>query len=246
MPNEPARVAGSADRDDAATCSPPECVPRSDLAVFAHELRGALTVISGYNEMLRRPLPDTDRFAALEGIRRAVSRADTLCSDVLAGRPAGSSGQPVREPVDLWALAEQVASEQRAATGRAIVVDAAESLAVLGDESALERVLTNLITNASKYSPRETTIDIRVARDSCATSSAIATLEVSDRGSGIPAEARERIFEPFVRLERDDASPGNGLGLAIVRDVIVAHGGSVEIRDRTGGGTTIHVVFPIA
>ena len=69
-----------------AACEPsPARVSREDLAVFAHELRGALTVISGYSDMLRRPLHDAERFSALEGIRRAVHRADALCADVLAG-----------------------------------------------------------------------------------------------------------------------------------------------------------------
>ena len=246
MADRPPAPSGASARNSGAITPPPECVPRADLAVFAHELRGALTVISGYNEMLHRPLPDADRFAALEGIRRAVGRADSLCSDVLSGRPAGTSTEPVHEPVDLWELAERVASEQRAATGRPIFVDATESLSVLGDESALERVVTNLVTNASKYSPAGTAIDICVRRELVQTGNEAVTLEIKDRGPGIPAEARESIFDPFVRLERDDGSPGNGLGLAIVHDVIEAHGGTVEIRDREGGGATIHIEFPTA
>ena len=73
-----------------------------------------------------------------------------------------------------------------------------------------------------------------------------ALLEVSDRGPGIPAEDRERIFEPFERLRIDDEIPGTGLGLAIVRDVVQAHGGTVAIVDRPGGGTTMRAELQIA
>ena len=78
------RVAGDAGADSAGSVS------REDFAVFAHELRGALTVISGYSDMLRHPLHDDERLAALEGIRRAVGRADALCTEVLSGRLVGT------------------------------------------------------------------------------------------------------------------------------------------------------------
>ena len=74
-------------------------IPRAEIAVFAHELRGALTVIAGYGDMLRRPLDEAERLQALDGIRRAVSRADSLCSDVLAGRRAGGVDEKRREPL---------------------------------------------------------------------------------------------------------------------------------------------------
>jgi len=220
-------------------------VPREDLAVFAHELRGTLTVISGYSEMLRRPMHDTDRLAALDGIQRAIHRADALCSEVLSGKPPYRPGESVVEPVELWALAEHIAAEQRAATGRAIVVEAPEEIAVAGDEPALARVLTNLITNAVKYSPAQHAVLVGIGRTTTTDLGETAVIEVSDRGAGIPCDQREVIFEPFERLERDAEVPGTGLGLAIVRDVITSHGGRVEIQDRDGGGTTIRLELPL-
>jgi two-component system OmpR family sensor kinase len=223
-----------------------DSVSREDFAVFAHELRGALTVISGYSDMLRRPLHEDERLAALEGIRRAVGRADVLCTEVLSGRPVGASAASPREPVELWALAEHVASEQRAATGRAIIVEAPGDVSVIGDEQALSRVLTNLVANAAKYSPPETIVKIRAFNEYTTQHGVSAVLEVSDRGSGIADDDRQRIFEPFERLGRGDEIPGTGLGLAIVFDVVRAHGGSIEIRDHLGGGTTMRVELPIA
>ena len=233
----------------AADCSAekPEtgAVPREDLAVFAHELRGALTIISGYSDMLRRPLHDTERLAALDGIRRAVGRADMLCSEVLSGRPAGLPATDSVEPVELWALAEHVAAEQHAATGRTISVEAPGELAVSGNEPALARVLTNLVSNAVKYSASDQPVLLVVSRATSSDLGETAVIEVKDRGPGIPAEQRGRLFEPFQRLERDASVPGTGLGLSIVNNVIASHRGRVEIRDRDGGGTTIRIELPL-
>lgn len=238
-PNKPVGESDPAPEPDDA----PACIPREDIAFFAHELRGALTVISGYSDMLRRPLHDAERFAALEGIRRAVHRADILCADVLAGRARASV--PQRTPVELWALAEHVAAEQRASTGRTIVVDAPGNRPVLGDEQALERVLTNLVSNAAKYSPAETVIQIHVRREVTPEFGATAVVEVCDRGPGIPPEDRARLLQPFERLERDAEIQGTGLGLAVVQQVVEAHGGSLRIEDHEGGGTVMRVELPI-
>ncbi|NTU70518.1 MAG: HAMP domain-containing histidine kinase [Coriobacteriia bacterium] len=220
-------------------------VSREEFAVFAHELRGALTVISGYSDILRRPLHDDDRVAALDGIRRAVQRADALCSAVLAGEPVRTQAAVPRSPLRLWALAEHVAAEQRAATGRTVVVEAPDDAAVVGDEQALARVLSNLVSNAAKYSPAESVVTIRVASEVSQSMGNIAVLEVSDRGSGIPSEDHERLFEPFERLDRDAELPGTGLGLSIVASVVGAHGGTARILDRPGGGTTVRIELPL-
>lgn len=246
QPHSPADKNGASAgpaRDNGPTT---DSVSREDFAVFAHELRGALTVIAGYSDMLRRPLHDDERFAALEGIRRAVGRADVLCSEVLSGRAAGARPTPTREHVQLWALAQHVADEQHAASGRTIVVEAPGDAAVTGDEQALARLLTNLVSNAVKYSPAETVVRVRVGGEYTPQLGATAVIEVSDRGPGIPLGERERLFEPFERLGRDESTPGTGLGLAIVAGVVRDHGGNVRILDHSGGGTTVRVELPVA
>lgn len=208
------------------------------LAVLAHELRGALTVISGYADLLGIGLPEHSRREAIEGIGRAVNRADALLSHALAASQTVGDA-PVLADVSL--VAEEVASEQRAATGRRIHVAADSHPRVSADADALSRAISNLVSNAAKYSPADTDIDIGVAMQG-----AMAVVEVADRGPGIPPAEKEGVFEPFARLGRDLDAPGSGLGLTIVRRVAEAAGGTVEISDRDGGGTVVRITLPVS
>jgi len=221
-----------------------EPLSHDDLALYAHELRGALTVIAGYAELLRRPLPSTERESALDGIDRAIVRADALCADALAGR-SPDAPRHAFAPLSLRTLAEQVADDQRSATGRTIEVTAEQTAPVLGDAGALARVLGNLIDNAAKYSPSRTPIELRVAEEDGA-DGPVAYIEVADRGPGISAEELERVVEPFVRLERDADVAGTGLGLGIAHNVIAAHDGRLRVSEREGGGTVVRLELPPA
>ena len=116
---------------------------------------------------------------------------------------------------------------------------------VLGDEEALARALGNLIDNAAKYSLSRSPIEVRVAEEDT-DSRPLVVVEVADRGPGIPEEERDRVLEPFVRLERDADRPGTGLGLGIVRNVTAAHDGVMSIAERDGGGTVVRLEFPRA
>lgn len=213
---------------------------REELAVCAHDLRGALTIIAGYVDLLRRrELSAVERDEALSGIDTAIRRADRLLGDTLSG--VAHAPVVASEPVDLVALARRSAADARAASGREVLLDAApEPLVVAGDAVALARVLENLLGNAAKYAPRGA-IEIHVAEEA-----GRAVLEVADRGPGIPAEQREDVFEPFTRLPRDDDAPGTGLGLTVVRSVVERLGGHAEIRDREGGGTVVRLELPLA
>jgi len=215
-----------------------------DLAAYVHELRGALTIIAGYSELLRRPLDATSSGAALDGIERAMRRADSLCADALAGRTPSSAYGEAFAPLSLSALAEQVAADQRTATGRTVEVTTQGAAQVLGDPDALARVLGNLIDNAAKYSLSNAPIGVRVAEEE-GELGPIATAEVADRGPGIPEEDRQRMLRPFARLERDADSPGTGLGLGIAHNVITAHGGCLSIAARDGGGTIVRLELPL-
>jgi len=232
--------------DADAPSQDPRDLSHAEIALFAHELRGALTVIAGYTALLRHPLASRERQAALDGIERAIARADVLCGDALEGRAPVPTTARVLDPVSVTELAEQTAADQHSATGRNIRVriESPVELIVKGDGQALARVLGNLVGNAAKYSPPETPLDVCVTREVRPFLGDAAVIEIADRGPGIPAEMRERVFEPFERLGRDAETPGTGLGLAIVRNVVIAHDGSVEILDREGGGTVVRIELP--
>lgn len=211
----------------------------TELALLAHELRGALTVIVGLSDLIGSGLSPADQVASLKGIDRAVLRADALIAAALEGKAALRS--TTAEPVELSALADQAVYDQRAVTGREIVLHASSAPVVRGDVHALGRALNNLIDNAVKYSPADSQVDVSVGVEG-----AWAVIEVADRGSGIPEAQRSAVFEPFERLGRDDTEPGSGLGLSVVRSVADAHGGGASALPREGGGTIMRLVLPLA
>jgi hypothetical protein len=106
----------------------------------------------------------------------------------------------------------------------------------------MERVLANLLQNAIKYSPQGTSLSVSAR----ITDDGELELSVDDEGPGIPAEQRERIFSPFFRAQTAVRSkiPGYGIGLAICRSTVLAHGGRIVVTDRPGGGTRFSVLIP--
>jgi two-component system sensor histidine kinase KdpD len=112
------------------------------------------------------------------------------------------------------------------------------------DYIQMDQVLTNLIENAARYTPHDTPIDISLGR----TGEEI-LITVADRGPGIPQADLERVFDKFYRVQRDkrNSNPtGSGLGLAVCKGVVEAHGGHIEARAREGGGVIFSVTLPIS
>jgi two-component system sensor histidine kinase KdpD len=109
------------------------------------------------------------------------------------------------------------------------------------DDLLIEQVLANLVENAAKYSPPGTPIELTAfANDT------ILTVEVADRGPGVPHTDLERVFEKFYRAANSRGRPGAGLGLAICRGIIELHGGQIEAENRPGGGTVFRFTLPLA
>jgi len=211
----------------------------TQLALLSHELRGALTVVRGLNDLLRSGLPPEQQASALEGIDRAVMRMNALIESAREGEaPASSAGW---ENLNLAALASGIVEEQRAITGREILLEGAADLRVNGDPNALSRALANVIDNALKYSLAKHPVEVSLYAEGGS-----AIIDVADRGPGIPEECRAEVFEPFERLGRDDAIPGTGLGLAVVSSVAQAHGGTAIVLERDGGGALVRLVLPRA
>jgi signal transduction histidine kinase len=170
--------------------------------------------------------------------RRDIAELDELIEQLLlASRLTAANAPDHRDNVDLLALsAEEGARVGADVSGRPVQVE--------GDAVYLRRMLRNLFENARRYArdgPVEARVDIPAEEPACA------RVTVSDRGPGVPAAERERIFEPFYRVPApaDKTKGGIGLGLALVRQIARHHGGQVRCLAREGGGTTFQVDLPI-
>jgi two-component system OmpR family sensor kinase len=146
--------------------------------------------------------------------------------------------------VDLIPLVADLVTDARAAEpGRPIVLSGDGPVIVQGDEGRLRQVVANLLANARDHTPPETPVRVQVAADGDQ-----AVIEVADEGPGLPADASERVFERFFRVDasRARASGGTGLGLSIVAAIAEAHGGHASAESHPGRGATFRVVLPRA
>jgi two-component system, OmpR family, sensor histidine kinase BaeS len=215
---------------------------QSILADVAHELRTPLTIIRGQAEgIVDGVYPATpDRVAPILAATRTL---EMLVEDLRTlGLAEIGTLRLQLELLDLGVLVNEVLATFRATgaeAGVTLVADvAAGNPPVDGDPARLRSVLSNLLTNALRYTPRGGAVRVTVApaRDD------MVRLSVHDTGEGISPELMERVFDRFVK---DKSSTGSGLGLAIVRDIVEAHGGSVVAHSDVGDGTTIEMTLPI-
>lgn len=220
---------------------------RRFIANAAHELRSPLTALYGeVTLVLRKERSAAEHRAALEEVLDATGRLNALADELLTLARLGAGTGAPRELVALAPLA-RTAAEECAMQGEARGVTVQATLAevrVQGRASELERVLRNLLDNALAHSPAGTTIALEVAE-----AGHEVRIAVSDEGPGVPQEDRERIFEPFFRgsHERAAGQGGVGLGLAIVREIVHAHGGTIALAERPDGdGARFEVRLPRA
>jgi signal transduction histidine kinase len=207
---------------------------RSMLALVSHELRSPLARLRMAIELLaERPDPELLRQA-----RRDIAELDELIEQLLLASRLQAAGAPERrDKVDLLALA----AEEGARVGADV---SGQSVQVEGDSVYMRRLLRNLFENARRHG-KDTTIEAEVGI--VKEGSAGARVTVSDRGPGVPESERERIFEPFYRVQEVTEKPkgGIGLGLALVRQIARHHGGEVRCLPREGGGSSFRVDLPI-
>ena len=215
-------------------------------ADVAHELKNPLTSLRSAVETMPLARTDESRKRLLEVIQHDVRRLDRLISDISdASRLDAELARQESSPVDMVQLVETVvgmANETRREGQASIILDAPKTKQardhcfVLGHDSRLAQVLTNLIDNARSFSPADGTVRVSIARHANAI-----LLRVSDDGPGIPDHALERIFERFYtdRPEEQGFGQNSGLGLSISRQIVEAHGGTIWAENRkapAGGG----------
>ncbi|WP_433832869.1 HAMP domain-containing sensor histidine kinase [Actinoplanes sp. CA-015351] len=197
----------------------------------AHELRTPLTSLRTNAAVLRRisELSPQSRERLIDDIVGETRELSHLIDELIDLALSAHSDDP-EEPSGLRELVHRAAERVRRRTGREVLVDADGSI-VLGRRHSLERAVGNLLENAAKFDAGgPEPIEIRVSRGA---------VTVSDRGPGIAGEDASRVFDRFYRTDTARGLPGSGLGLAIVRDIAVAHGGTVFARPRPGGGAEV-------
>lgn len=211
------------------------------LSAVSHELRTPLTVLQGFAELLLTlgdDLPASNRDAAIVALERNARRLDELLSSILDLDRLGRDAAVLVSR--RFPLSEVVQDAVRALDLRpAKVVADLDDVWVTGDRAKLERVTENLLANAVKHGPGDAPIEVRAWADDAGV-----VLEVADRGPGLAPELRETVFEPFERGAADAATPGTGLGLALVRGFVELHGGRVWVEDRAGGGASFRMWLP--
>jgi two-component system, OmpR family, sensor kinase len=214
---------------------------RAFVADASHELRTPLTSILANLELLEAELSGEQREMA-DSALRSSKRMRRLVGDLLLLARADAGREAPHAPVDLAAVAREAAEEAGAlSSDHPVSLDLPGPVTLAGVADDLHRLAGNLVENALIHTAAGTPVTVSVRREGDS-----AVLEVADRGPGVPAGLRERVFERFARGSGDTArAGGSGLGLAIVKAVADAHGGSVELLDAPGGGARFVVSLPI-
>lgn len=223
------------------------------IAIAAHELRNPLAVLKGYAQTLllqarqeKGSQVDEWQQEALYNIDKATLRLVELTEDLLdATRLQAGRLELYPEPTDLVALARRVVKRLQTTTEQhhLSLCTSLEYLVVSVDPRRIEQVLTNLISNAIKYSPEGGPIEVAVWEES-GTSKAV--LSVRDCGIGIPTAQQARIFGRFARAENAHKIGGTGLGLYICRALVEQHDGRIWFESVEGKGSTFFIALPIA
>jgi PAS domain S-box-containing protein len=209
------------------------------LAIVAHDLRDPVhTIAMTASNMLEIPLPQDQRVRQLVAMKRAAKRMDRLISDLLdvSRMEAGTFAiRPAAVPIPALFEESLESAEVLAAPGEVTLTSECDAglPPALGDRDRLVQVLSNLIGNAIKFTPRGG----KVVLHACSTEGGV-QLSVADSGAGIPAEELPYIFDRFWQAERASRL-GAGLGLAIAKGIVDAHGGRIWAESAPGSGTTI-------
>jgi anti-sigma regulatory factor (Ser/Thr protein kinase) len=218
------------------------------VSAVSHEFRSPLTALSHAADLLvnDRLTSDALRRQTYEVLDRDTSRLRTLVEDLLeSGRLEAGGATFSFVDTDVAALVRDTVEELQARVGhRGYVVsceDEADAVIASVDREALTRALGNLLDNAVKYSPDDRRIDVSVGRDGSHVS-----IGVRDHGIGIPADEHRTIFDRFTRGAESKARriPGTGIGLAMVSQIVRAHGGDVTVSSSPGRGSVFTIRVP--
>jgi len=200
---------------------------------ISHELRSPLARLGVAVELARS---GDDTGSALNHIQKESDRLNALVGQLLqVTRAEGDPDSLRRDPIRLDQLVQQMVDDSRieaSAHGCRLQYEPREAITVAGDHELLRRAVENVIRNAIRYSPPESDVEVRLARNN-----GKVVVDIRDHGPGVPEEALPRLFDAFYRVEpdRDRASGGIGLGLSIARRAIELHKGSIRAKNAKPG-----------
>jgi two-component system CheB/CheR fusion protein len=216
------------------------------ISIASHELRTPITVLSGFTQLLVRHFGQQgmqEPISMLHKMDAQISRLVRLVDELLdASKIQAGRLDYEEEPIDLDALVHEAVEMLQASNPKHILrASGATHAVILGDKDRLGQVLTNLITNAVKYSPQANRVDI-----SLSTSEKEALVSVTDYGVGIATTHQKHIFDRFYRVHdsSNKTFKGLGMGLYIAYDIVKRHGGDLTVESAEGKGSTFIVSLP--
>ncbi|HYI14986.1 MAG TPA: ATP-binding protein [Thermomicrobiales bacterium] len=219
-----------------------ERMQREFMAIVTHELKGPLTSIKGFSQIMRRQERYNER--AVDSILLQTGQIERLVNDMLDAASSDADRLELqRDEVDLVRLTQLAIDQARAASPSHDIRIDTNQPELIGhwDAERLVQIFSNLLSNAVKYSPDGGNIVVTVERVDD-----IAHVSIADQGIGIPSEALPRLFERFYRVEDTGhlGIEGLGLGLYITRSLIEAHGGQISVTSDAGHGSTFSFTLP--
>jgi two-component system phosphate regulon sensor histidine kinase PhoR len=231
-----------------------EAMRRDFVANVSHEIRTPLTVLGGFVETLQTlDLSDSERLGYLDLMAQQAERMQTLVNDLLTlSKIEGSPPPSLDTAVPVVSLMRQLEHDAKALSSVVAEGDGAMQQisffcgfdgSLLGARSELLSAMSNLVSNAVRYTPREGKIDIHLAPSAI---DGALVFSVSDTGPGIAKEHLGRLTERFYRIDRSRSreTGGTGLGLAIVKHVAQRHGAKLLIESTPGHGSVFSLTFP--
>jgi two-component system phosphate regulon sensor histidine kinase PhoR len=221
---------------------------RDFVAIIAHDLRTPLASVQGQTQLLQRRLTKDGQgeswlASGLESIGLGAQRMSAMIEELLETSRLESGVVPLkRAPLDLSELVAQVIKEVTPleARDRVTLQTSAPAIVAFADAERIKRVVANLLSNALKYSPPDSPVEVAVRLGD-----GEATIAVVDHGMGIPSDQLPLLFQRFVRIDKNVDPGGLGLGLYIVRLIVEAHGGRVWAESEVGNGSTMSFALPL-
>jgi two-component system sensor histidine kinase CreC len=220
---------------------------------LTHELKSPMSSVRGAAELLQEDMPAAKRAGFLANIRSEIDRMQSLVDRMLdLSGLEGRRGLQESQRVDIAGLAAEERERLASALARKGIVFHAEmesGLWVQGERFLLQQAYQNLLENAIAFSPGGGRLEVRARRVEASQGAGLAgpavEIEILDQGPGIPAFAREKVFEKFFSLQRPDTGrKSSGLGLTIVQEITRLHKGSVSLENRAEGGLRVVWVLP--